>query len=378
VSRRPNTRPEEDLGLRASLEAWTTTLRPGPVRYRRAELLRGGLGALVGIAVAALAARVLPGGPEALPYIVAPMGATAVLLFAAPASPLAQPWSVVAGNVVSTLIGVAAGQLVGDVALAAAVAVAVAIPVMMLLRCVHPPGGACALFAAVGGSAVADQGYAFAALPVGVNTVVLLAIGALVNNLTGRPYPHVPEPPAPKVGTDPAASQRVGVQTDDIRKAMEELDRGLDVLPGDVMTLVREAEAHALDRRLGRLKCGTLMARDVYTVRANDTLYRARMVINQYQVKAVPVVDDENRVVGIVTVFDLFNLDVVDLDPVSKVMTSPVTTVTAETPVARVVRLMTDTGLRNLPVVDDEGRLLGLITRTELIAVLNQALVESS
>jgi CBS domain-containing membrane protein len=120
------------------------------------------------------------------------------------------------------------------------------------------------------------------------------------------------------------------------------------------------------------------MARDVYTVRANDTLYRARMVINQYQVKAVPVVDDENRVVGIVTVFDLFNLDVVDLDPVSKVMTSPVTTVTADTPVARVVGLMTDTGLRNLPVVDDAGRLLGLITRTELIAVLNQALVESS
>jgi CBS domain-containing membrane protein len=67
----------------------------------------------------------------------------------------------------------------------------------------------------------------------------------------------------------------------------------------------------------------------------------------------------------------------VELDPVSTVMTSPVTTVDVDTPVARLVSLMTDRGLRNLPVVDGEERLVGLVTRTELIAVLNQALVGS-
>jgi CBS domain-containing membrane protein len=82
-------------------------------------------------------------------------------------------------------------------------------------------------------------------------------------------------------------------------------------------------------------------------------------------------------VVGIVTVYDLFNLDVVDLDPISKVMTSPVTTVTVDTPVSELVGLMTDLGLRHLPVVDADGRMVGIITRTELIAVLHQALVES-
>ncbi len=167
------------------------------------------------------------------------------------------------------------------------------------------------------------------------------------------------------------------MRTEDIQQAMARLDRGLDVLPGDVMALVREAEAHALDRRLGQLKVGTLMARDVRTVRPTDTLYRARMLINQHHVKALPVVDDERRVVGIVTVFDMFNLEVVDLDPVSKVMTTPVTTVPADTPVSRLVALMTDRGLRHLPVVDDDGRLVGIVTRTELITVLNQALVES-
>ncbi len=361
--------------MRADLRAWTVALRPGPVGYRRADLLRGALGALAGIGLAALIARAVPGGSEALPSVVAPMGATAVLLFAAPASPLAQPWSVLVGNVVSTLVGVTAGLLVGDAALAAAVAVAVAIAVMMVLRCVHPPGGACALFAAVGGPAVAEQGYAFALWPVGINTVVLLVVAGLVNNLTGRPYPHLPAPARP--GVDPVPSERVGVRTEDVRAAMARLDQGLDVMPGDVVALVREVEAHALDRRLGRLRVGALMARDVQTVRATDSLYRARMLMHHHHVKALPVVDDGRRVVGIVTVYDLFTLDVVDLDPVAKVMSSPVTTVGLDTPVARLVELMTDLGLRHLPVVDDEGRLAGIVTRTELIAVLHRALVGS-
>jgi CBS domain-containing membrane protein len=361
----------------ADRRAWLASLRPGPMGYRPIDLARGGLGALVGIAVAATVAHLIPGGPAALPFIVAPMGASAVLLFAAPASPLAQPYSLLAGNVVSTLIGVTAGKLFADVTVAAAVAVGTAIAVMMLLRCVHPPGGACALFAAVAGSAVAEQGYAFAVLPVGVNTVVLLAIGAMVNNLTGRPYPHVPPPPPPQQGTDPAPSERVGVSTEDVTRAIARLDRGLDVLPGDVVALIRDAEAHALDRRLGQLRVGALMARDVKSVLPGDTLYRARMVINQHHVKAVPVVDAEHRVVGIITVFDLFNRDIVEFDPVSKVMTTPVTTVGVDTPVAELVELMTDRGLRNLPVVDGEGRLVGIITRTELIAVLHRALVGS-
>ncbi|HEX2073013.1 MAG TPA: HPP family protein [Geodermatophilus sp.] len=356
---------------------WITSLRPGPVAYRRVDYLRGALGAFVGIAVAALAAQAVPGGPETLPFIVAPMGATAVLLFAAPASPLAQPWALLVGNTSSALVGIAAGRLFDQATVAAAVAVAVAIALMMLLRCTHPPGGACALFAALGGPAVAEQGFAFALWPVGVNTVVLLLVAALVNNLSGRPYPHVPEPPPPPLGTDPAPSQRVGVQAEDIEQAMARLDRGLDVLPGDVLMLVRDAEAHALDRRLGQLRCGTLMARDVRTVQPSESLYRARMLMNQHHVKALPVVDEQRRVVGIVTVYDLFNLEVVNLDPVAKVMSSPVTTVTVDTPVSRLVGLMTDLGLRHLPVVDDDGRLAGIVTRTELIAVLHQALVGS-
>jgi CBS domain-containing membrane protein len=119
------------------------------------------------------------------------------------------------------------------------------------------------------------------------------------------------------------------------------------------------------------------MTRDVRTVQPQETLYRARMLMNQHAVKALPVVTDDARVVGIVTVHDLFNLDVAALRPVADVMSSPVTTVGVETPVSELVGLMADRGLRHLPVVDDAGRLAGIVTRAELVAVLHRALVGS-
>ncbi|HET6877885.1 MAG TPA: HPP family protein [Jatrophihabitans sp.] len=366
-----------ELGLRRRREVllWLRTFRPRSLSYRGIDVARGAAGALVGIVVASYTARALDVGPAGLPFIVAPMGASAVLLFAAPASPLAQPWPVVGGNVLSTLVGVGAGRLFSEVAVAAAVAVGAAIALMMVLRCLHPPGGACALFAAVGTSAVYEQSFAFAVFPVAVNTVLLLTIGVLVNNLTGRRYPHVTAPEPSGLGTDPAPTRRVGLRTGDIAQAMARLDQGLDILPDDVMALVRDAEAHALDRRLGRLRVGTVMARDVLTVLPFETIYRVRLIMNQHHVKAVPVVDEQRKVVGIVTVYDVFNLGLANLDPASKVMTSPVRTIKQDDSVAVLVGLMSDQGLRHIPVVDEADRLVGIVTRAELIAVLNRALV---
>ncbi|MER3609381.1 HPP family protein, partial [Klebsiella pneumoniae] len=79
--------------------------------------------------------------------------ASAVLLFGVPSSPLAQPWSIVGGNVLSALIGVTVGMLVPDAALA--------IAGMYFLRCLHPPGGAVALTAILGGAGVHSEGYHF-------------------------------------------------------------------------------------------------------------------------------------------------------------------------------------------------------------------------
>jgi len=329
------------------------------------------LGALLGIAVAGATARVVPGGPELLPFIVAPMGACAVLLFAVPASPLAQPWPVLGGNLVSTSIGLGAHWVVDDVLLAAALGVGVAIGAMMLLGCLHPPGGACALLAATATPAIHEQGALFVVTPVAVNTLALLVIAVAVNNLSGRRYPHRPVA-AP--ATSPAAAA-LGITTPDVEQAMKRLADRLDVLPGDIVSIVRDAETHALDRRLGSIPVSRIMNPDVAVVHPFESIYRARTLLVRRRVKTLPVVDDERRVVGVVSIIDLFTRDLVELETVDSIMRTDVTTIATDTPVADLVLVMTTEGYKNVPVVDEQGRLVGMITRGELIAVLHRALL---
>ena len=102
-----------------------------------------------------------------------------MLVFAVPSSPMAQPWSVIGGNIISTVIGVLVYQAVPDMGLAASFAVGAAILIMSLLRCLHPPGGASALTAVIGSDAIHTAGLEFALLPVGIKLVVfpVLVIG---------------------------------------------------------------------------------------------------------------------------------------------------------------------------------------------------------
>lgn len=339
-------------------------------RYTAPELARGALGALVGIAVAGATARAVPGGPEMLPYIVAPMGACAVLLFAVPASPLAQPWPVMGGNVISTAVGLGAHWLVDDVLLAAAIGVGAAIGTMMLLGCLHPPGGACALLAATATPEIHEQGLLFTLAPVAVNAGVLLVVAIAVNNLTGRRYPHRPAPVAA-----PSAAAQLGITAPDVEEAMKRLADRLDVLPADIVAIVRDAETHALDRRLGSIPVARIMNRDVAVAHPFESIYRARTVLVQRQVKTLPVVDDERRVIGVVSIIDLFTRDLVELETVASIMRTEVTTIREDTPVAELVPAMTTEGYKNVPVVDGDDRLVGMITRGELIAVLHRALL---
>ena len=121
------------------------------------------------------------------PWLVAPIGASAVLVFGVPSSPLAQPWAVVAGNTLSALIGTVIALLMPDsVAMAAALAVALAIAVMLWARCLHPPGGAAALLVVLAHKPSFD----IVLFPFLLNSVLLVVAGLVYNNLTARPYPH--------------------------------------------------------------------------------------------------------------------------------------------------------------------------------------------
>src|SRR4051812_16334363 len=123
------------------------------------EQMRACLGALFGLIFTGMVSYSLLGKSSATAYLIAPMGASAVLLFCVPASPLAQPWSIIGGNLVSALIGVTCAKVFADAPLlAAALAGCFAIAAMFALRCLHPPSGAVALTAVLGGPIVHEAG----------------------------------------------------------------------------------------------------------------------------------------------------------------------------------------------------------------------------
>ena len=123
---------------------------------------------------------------------IASMGASAVLLFAAPHGALSQPWPVLGGHLVSALVGVTCARwLGGEPMLAASLAVALSIAAMYSLRCLHPPGGATALFAVLGGESVHALGYGYLFSPVLLNVVVLVTVAVLFNYpFAWRRYPQ--------------------------------------------------------------------------------------------------------------------------------------------------------------------------------------------
>jgi len=130
--------------------------------------------------------------PKELTLLIGSFGASAVLVYGAIKSPLAQPRNLIGGHVISGLVGVACWQAFGATLwVAAAFAVSLAIVAMLATKTLHPPGGATALIAVIGGAKIHDLGFLYAFIPAGAGAVVLLIIALLVNNLSkNRKYPE--------------------------------------------------------------------------------------------------------------------------------------------------------------------------------------------
>lgn len=152
------------------------------------ERLRSVLGAFIGLMLVLTIAKYLGELNSISEWLMASLGASALLVFALPGSPMAQPWAVIAGNTLSALVGVICAQWISVPLLALPMAAALSIFGMFMLRCLHPPAAAVALIAVLGG--ITHYRYAF--FPVMVDSVLLILAGAIYSNLTGKPYPNRP------------------------------------------------------------------------------------------------------------------------------------------------------------------------------------------
>ena len=203
--------------------------------------------AAVSICLTMIVCAEFPGLSADLPVIIAPLGASAIMVFVVPSSPLAQPWRVVGGNVVSTLVGVAVFRAIPDTNLAAGIAVGSAILAMSVLRCLHPPGGAAALTAVIGSSSIHNAGYAFAFAPVAINSIALISLAVLIHRRTGHSYPHR-QPSLEAVERERSDGSFNAV---DLNRALDELHETFDIGREDLELILLRAEAHAQRRRRG-------------------------------------------------------------------------------------------------------------------------------
>jgi CBS-domain-containing membrane protein len=165
-----------------------TTSPPG---VSLSEIIWSWLGAFIGIGAVSLFHFELLNDTDSI-MLIGSFGASAVLIYGAVRSPLAQPRNFVGGHIVSALIGVSCYKLFPDhLWLASSLAVATAIAAMHATRTLHPPGGATALIAVIGSTKVHNLGYFYVLLPVGSGALIMLIIALLINNLSNkRSYPE--------------------------------------------------------------------------------------------------------------------------------------------------------------------------------------------
>ncbi len=336
----------------------------GPVDW-----LRSSIGALIGILSTGMICHAWLGSHDGLPLLVAPIGASAVLVFAVPASPLAQPWSVLGGNTLSALAGIACGLLIDNPIYAGAAAVSAAILAMRAARCLHPPGGATALTAVIGGPAIAAAGWSFAFVPVALNSLILVAIGWLFNNATRHSYPHR----APQVShnphdtQDPPPQDRIGHTAADIDTVLARYDELIDVSRDDLAVIFRQVEAQAHRRLHSEITCERIMSRDVIFAFADERIEQVRARLIARRLNALPVVDAARTVLGIVGHAELQG----DRGrTVGDVMNRSAVLAALETPIDELLPMLSGGAVHEAIVADGQGRLSGIITQTDLLAAL--------
>lgn len=376
------------------------SLGPAVARVPPVEALRAGLGAVFGLGVTGLLVLSPVADLNLGLYLVAPFGASSVLLFAVPNSPLAQPWSAIVGNMVAALVGVAVCLLVEPPVARVALAVGLAVAATMLCRAVHPPAGAVAMTVALSPEAVERLGFWFALAPVGVGTVTLVGLAAIYARLTGRRYPFRQfETPNDRGTRDADPVARLGLTEAELSRILDRYRQSFNLGVEDLARLIGAAELQAAARQTGPAHAGDIMSRDLVTVQPDTRLAEVADLFRRHRFTSLPVVGPQDRFLGVIFQIHLITraredalrldrgfapalkrlLDPGRIRPVraEEIMSVAGPRATQDTPVAALLPMMADGGVDAVPVLQRD-RLVGIVTRTDLIAALARTSVRGS
>lgn len=348
-----------------------------------AERWRSSLAGLFGMLLIQGVLTVAPVAP-AYHHLLAPLGASSVILFALPHSPLGQPWSTAGGLLLSGLIGLLCGHWISPNWLAVACALGMSIWLMAKLRCIHPPGGAMAIVFA---SLTPDGSEAgIILLNIGAALFAALAINSL---LPGRRWPQC----APATATPPPPVEREteGIAHADLQYALREIDAYLDISEEDLVQVYDLATRHALQRH-DQLTCSDIMQAATGHLEFATELDTAWQRLRQQTLHSLPVVDRSQRVIGLLSADDFLRHIAPQAngrlaeqvrrllrpsrsnhsdrpEVVGQIMNSHFPLARAEEPVSQLAARLLDGRLPAcIPVVGDDGKLLGVISQKALLA----------
>lgn len=345
-------------------------LGPAVARPALREILRAAIGVGIGLTLTAVLVTALRGSAPLNSLLVAPLGASAFLIFAIPNSPLAQPWSVVVGNSVSALVAILVMHLVADIWLALPLAVAGAALAMMMLRAMHPPGGAVALSVVLAAQSGTPD-FSWAIVPVALDSALLVLAGVLYTRPTGRRYPFRQTPEASIHGTrDVAPERRLGLTPDNLGALLARMNLAANIGTEDLARVLAAAEAEAAAQHIGATTAADLMSRDVVTLQPEDSADRISALFHIHRFKTLPVVDAFDNYLGLVNEHDLLEaLREGGGADTARAIASQAQVVNVDTPLAVLLPLLSDGHQQAVPVVDHQ-KLVGLVTRSDLIATL--------
>lgn len=344
----------------------------GPAMPRPAgrDAIRSALGAGLALLLTGLFLSLLPGPLS--PGLIAPFGATAFLIFVVPNSPLAQPWSVVIGSLVSALAALILLRLVpADLPAArlitAGLAVAAAILAMYLTRAMHPPAGAVALLIVLTADPATPPSLLYALSPVADGSALLVVLGMIWARLTGRTYPfRQPEAKGPHHTADPAADRRLGLRAEDLQTILTRLRLSPNLGPEDLGRALEVAEAEATARHLGGLTAADIMSRDVIAMRPETSAHELAEAFRHHGFNTLPLKDASGHFQGLI-----HDRDLIEAPSSAKAadLARPATTLPPTSGLGELLPLLLGGLQQSVPIVD-AGQLIGIVSRSDLITLL--------
>jgi CBS domain-containing membrane protein len=354
------------------------------------ERYRAAGGAFVGLLFTMITGRYLGGLVGVSDWAMASLGASALLVFVLPSSPMAQPWAVIGGNFLSALIGIACVNLFDYPMVTAPVAVGLSILFMFVLRCLHPPAAAVAMITSLG----SISSFQYALFPVLTDSMLLVVVGVIYNNLTGKSYPYLLRPM-------PIASQVEASHSNEIDAVLSRYNQVIDINRADLAGLIGQVEMRAYEYKLKGITCAEIMTRDVRHLDVSTSLDLAWKTLRDNHIKALPVTDRNRRVVGIVTLEDFLKHADIDLhnnfgklvkgvvrsglkgigntltaqpDVVGQIMSKKVRVISERRNVMDLVEVFHSQGHHHLPVIDSHQALVGIITQSDFVAAIERSL----